>query len=123
MNRARTVESSPIVSRRQALRRLLGLLATTCVIAPRASEAGPVTIDRFGDQNQTLPRGQLPAFTKSAGPSVMENYRYAAEQGRDLEWIPCYCGCGGLGHRHNRECYIKSENRDETLTYTSHAAT
>lgn len=85
--------------------------------------AGPVTTDRYGDQNQTLPRKELPEFAKSRGPNVSGNYRYAAEQGKSLEYIPCYCGCGGIDHRNNRDCYIKSENRDGTVTYTSHAAT
>lgn len=59
----------------------------------------------------------------AGGPDVAGLYGFAAERGKDLEHIPCDCGCGNIGHRSNRQCYIKSENRDGTLTYTSHAAT
>ena len=57
------------------------------------------------------------------GPDVARLYRFAVDHGRDLESIPCYCGCGGIGHGSNRACYIKSEKGDGTVTYTSHAAT
>ena len=86
------------------------------------AEAGPVTTDQYGDQNQTLPRRELPDFARSRGPKVAELYRFAVEQGRDLDYIPCYCGCKNIGHRSNRDCYIKSFNGDGTVTYTSHGA-
>ena len=111
-----------LISRRELLFGALGVLvdATTRI---RGAAAGPVTTDQDGDQNQTLPRRQLPDFARSGGPKVQEAYRFAAEQGRDLVYIPCYCGCGNIGHTSNRTCYIKSENRDGTVTFTSHAAT
>jgi hypothetical protein len=70
-----------------------------------------------------VPPGQLPDFVRSAGATVQEAYRYATEQGEALEHMPCFCGCGKIGHRHNRDCYIKSFNGDGTVTYTSHSAT
>lgn len=110
------------ITRREMLVGALGVLAGGASL-PRDSAAGPLTTDQYGDQVQTLPRGELPLFAKSAGPDVAGLYGFAAERGKDLEHIPCYCGCGNIGHRSNRQCYIKSENRDGTLTYTSHAAT
>ena len=108
------------LSRREAI---LGILGAIGALSVRSAAGGPVATDRFGDQLQTLARNELPEFVKSAGPEVRAAYRYAVEQGRDLEYIPCFCGCKNIGHRHNRDCYIKSENRDSTVTYTSHAAT
>lgn len=87
------------------------------------ASAGPVTRDQYGDQIQTVPRGQLPDFARSGGPNVQEAYRYALQDGEALDYIPCFCGCKKIGHRHNRNCYIKSVNRDGTVTYTSHSAT
>jgi hypothetical protein len=89
----------------------------------RDASAGPVTRDQYGDQIQTVPRGQLPDFARSGGTKVQEAYRYALEDTEVLEYIPCFCGCNNIGHRNNRDCYIKSMNRDGTVTYTSHAAT
>jgi len=111
-----------LISRRELLFGALGVLvdATTRI---RGAAAGPVTTDQYGDQVQTLPRGQVPEFVRSRGSKVAELYRFAVERGGDLQHIPCYCGCGGIGHGSNRACYIKSEKGDGTVTYTSHAAT
>ena len=111
-----------VISRRELLFGAVGVLAgaTTRI---RGAAAGPVTTDQYGDQNQTLPRGQVPDFARSRGPKVAELYRFAVDQARDLVYMPCYCGCGNIGHTSNRTCYIKSESPDGTVTFTSHAAT
>ncbi len=83
--------------------------------------APPVTTDAIGDRIQTLPRGQLPVF--ASGGEAQALYRYAVEHGDELQYIPCFCGCGRLGHKSNRDCYIKAVNANGTLTFTSHAAT
>jgi len=112
-----------IQSRRDVLRRILGLAVATTVFPARVALAGPMTRDQLGDQNQTLPRLELPEFAKAGNQRVREAYRFAVAHGKDLDYIPCFCGCRKIGHRHNRDCYIKSENPDRTITYTSHAAT
>jgi hypothetical protein len=73
-----------------------------------ASANDPVTRDAIGDSVQTRARGQTPAFADDH-PDV-------------LTFMPCTCGCGGLGHTSNRSCYVKAETADR-VTYTSHAAT
>ena len=80
-----------------------------------------MTTDAIGDEVQTLPRDQVPVFAGRG--EIASLYRYAAEHGDELQYIPCFCGCGRFGHRSNRDCYIKSVNADGTLTFTSHAAT
>lgn len=109
-----------MLSRREVLG--WGTAVAGALLSARASSAGPVTIDQFGDQIQTLRRGELPDFAKAGGPAVEEAYRFALEQGKDLEYIPCFCGCRNIGHRGNRDCYVKSENPDGTVTYSSHSA-
>lgn len=90
---------------------------------PTRSEtaAARVTTDTIGDQVETLPRGQVPNFARRG--EIAGLYRYAAEHGDELQYIPCFCGCGRFGHQSNSDCYIKSFNADGTLTFTSHAAT
>ena len=83
--------------------------------------AGSVTTDSIGDQVQTLPKGQLPDFSRTG--EIQRLYRYAVEHGGDLQYIPCFCGCYRFGHKSNRDCYIKAFNQDGALTFTSHAAT
>ena len=88
---------------------------------PTSGNTGPVTIDAIGDQVQTLPRGQWPQFAGT--DEIQRLYRYALEHGDELQYIPCFCGCGRFGHKNNQDCYIKSSNPDGTVTFTSHAAT
>lgn len=97
--------------------------AGAALLAPRWALGGPVTRDAIGDLVQTLPKGQLPDFAGANVPDVRGLYAYAVDHGDELQYIPCTCGCARLGHRSNRDCYIKSFNKDGTLTFTSHAAT
>ena len=87
-----------------------------------AAGTEPVTVDRIGDQVQTLPRGRTPMFADT--PDVVALYRFAAGNPDVLRFIPCMCGCGdpSIGHTSNRMCYIKDEPPGR-VTFTSHAAT
>ncbi len=111
--------------RREFLRRAAraaAAIAGGLLLKSRPATAGPVTTDRYGDKVQTVPRGQLPDFAREV-PDTGSVYRFATDHAADLEYIPCFCGCKNIGHRSNRDCYIKSFNRDGTVTYTSHGST
>ena len=85
-----------------------------------AAANDPVTKDEIGDSVQTRARGSLPVFATRA--DTPELYRFAVEHPEVLAFMPCTCGCGGLGHASNRACYVKAETPDR-VTFTSHAAT
>jgi protein-disulfide isomerase len=55
-------------------------------------------------------------------PPVQEAYRFALANPDVLDKIPCYCGCGGVGHMNNRMCYIQSESADGQVVFDDHAA-
>lgn len=103
---------------------------TGLLVLPSRSRGGPVTTDEIGDQVQTLPRGRLPDFARPGVPGAgrlyrdsAAEYRFAVDHGDELRYIPCVCGCVRFGHTSNRDCYVKSFNKDGTITFTSHAAT
>lgn len=50
-----------------------------------------------------------------------EAYQYAMEHPLVLEWIPCYCGCGGLGHGSNLDCYFEP-NAGGRIVFEEHAS-
>lgn len=33
-------------------------------------------------------------------------YAFALARPEVLQWLPCYCGCGGMGHRSNLDCFF-----------------
>jgi hypothetical protein len=49
-------------------------------------------------------------------------YRYAVAHGETLQYIPCVCGCGAIGHRHNADCYVAERLPDGAITFTNHGA-
>jgi hypothetical protein len=109
-------------------RALLGLagVAPLAVLGRRlprawAAPSEAVQTDEIGDQIQRLPRGRTPVF--AGDPEIGRLYRFAVDRPDVLQYMPCFCGCGRLGHRDNRHCYVKAEHPDGTITYTSHAAT
>jgi Protein of unknown function with PCYCGC motif len=63
----------------------------------------------------------MPPDVKAAPVSVQEAYRFAAANPEVLTQIPCYCGCGAMGHTSNYACYISGKNDDGSLAFDSHA--
>ncbi len=105
---------------RTAVARRVAVVSLILALGSACSTGDPVTTDAIGDQVQTRGGGALPVFAGTG--DTAELYRFARERGDVLQWMPCTCGCGQLGHASNRACYIKSESGDRT-TWTSHAAT
>lgn len=75
-----------------------------------------------GDRYETVAADQLPLFAKGSS-KVEQAYQYAAAHPDVLQYIPCFCGCGNIGHRHNADCYVQERHADGRITFTSHAAT
>jgi hypothetical protein len=63
----------------------------------------------------------LPAFLNTATPRVRDAYRFAVANPHALEQIPCYCGCGKMGHTSNLSCYLSSTGADGAIAYDEHA--
>lgn len=40
---------------------------------------------------------------------VLESYRFAAANPDVLSRIPCYCGCGPMGHTSNYDCFWQAD--------------
>jgi Protein of unknown function with PCYCGC motif len=57
-------------------------------------------------QAMTTAWAARPAYVNTDADTA-EAYAYAATAPQILEWIPCYCGCVGMGHRSNLDCYFK----------------
>jgi Protein of unknown function with PCYCGC motif len=84
--------------------------------------AAPQRKTPSGDILETVPRGELPSFAKAGGPKVEAVYRYAVAHEETLQYIPCVCGCGAIGHRHNAHCYVAERHAEGAITFTNHGA-
>ena len=61
-----------------------------------------------------------PAYTHTTARTE-EAYQYAMEHHAVLQWMPCYCGCGAMGHGSNLDCYVKPSS-DGQITFEEHAS-
>ncbi len=67
------------------------------------------------------PMSMLPKQMQSAPTKVREAYQFAVENPDALKNVPCYCGCGAMGHTSNYSCYIRQAKTDGTLLFDDHA--
>jgi hypothetical protein len=49
------------------------------------------------------PVSALPDFVRDGSSQVKEAYRFAIANPDVLSVIPCYCGCGAIGHKNTDE--------------------
>lgn len=68
-----------------------------------------------------VPISSLPPEVQKAPKAVQEAYRFAAANPEVLKEIPCYCGCGAVGHTSNYACYVKDVDETGKLIYDAHA--
>ncbi len=67
------------------------------------------------------PLEALPAHIQNAPRAVQDAYRFAIANPDVLTQLPCYCGCGAMGHTSNYACYVQGKNPDGTLAFDDHA--
>jgi hypothetical protein len=63
----------------------------------------------------------MPAEVQSAPVSVQKAYQFAIANPDVLKQIPCYCGCGNIGHTSNYSCYVTGVDAKGAITYDNHA--
>jgi hypothetical protein len=63
----------------------------------------------------------MPAEVKAAPITVQQAYQFAAANPDVMQHIPCYCGCGAMGHTSNYACYVDDVDANGKITYDTHA--
>ena len=64
----------------------------------------------------------MPAEVQSAPVTVQQAYQFVAANPDVISQLPCYCGCGAMGHTSNYACYVAEQNSDGTVkTFDNHA--
>jgi len=66
---------------------------------------------------------QFPAWLRAMGPKVQRAYAQAVAHREELQYVPCYCGCGSAGHTAVVDCHIANVAADGSITYERHAST
>ena len=91
---------------------VLGLLLSACSGSSSQSES---------QAYELAPIVEMPAEVHSAPEVVRTAYQFAVANPDVLTQLPCYCGCGGMGHTSNYACYVAGENEEGRLIFDNHA--
>lgn len=68
-----------------------------------------------------LSMDQMPMEVQSAPMTVQTAYQFAAANPDVMKDIPCYCGCGDIGHTSNYDCYVSNVDANGNITFDNHA--
>ena len=98
-----------------------GLLLIVVGAALLAGCAGQTTASVSSALYSLAPEGSLPDFLADAAPRVRDAYRFAIANPHALDTVPCYCGCGNMGHTSNLSCYIKEVDKAGKVVFDNHA--
>jgi len=63
-----------------------------------------------------------PDYVKALPGDWQGAYAYALARPDVLQWLPCYCGCGGMGHRSNLDCFFQRREVKGTYLYEEHGS-
>lgn len=63
----------------------------------------------------------LPAEIQAAPVTVQQAYQFAVANPEVMSQIPCYCGCGPIGHTSNYDCFVAGQNEAGLLQFDNHA--
>jgi len=113
---------------------LLGMaglaLISTVALSATQSTAKPSTAAKAAVDKQAPPA----AVRKTAPPLpamgfapvrpmniVRATYDFAAQHPEILSFVPCYCGCGADGHKHNESCFVaRRDAKGNVLEWDTH---
>lgn len=101
-------------------RRLMFLFAILVIILPAALSGCSSGSQTGAAEIKMAPMSDMPAEVKQASVTVQDAYRFNVANPDIMKQIPCYCGCGDMGHTSNYACYVQDDT-DGKITFDSHA--
>lgn len=91
---------------------VFGLLLTACSESSASIQSHSYEMAPISDMSMDV---------QSAPHVVQAAYQFAVANPDVLTQLPCYCGCGNMGHTSNYSCYVAGENSDGSLIFDNHA--
>ena len=67
------------------------------------------------------PLSEMPDEVQSAPVVTQQAYQFAVANPDVTQHIPCYCGCGAMGHTSNYSCYVESVDAAGNVKFDGHA--
>ena len=63
----------------------------------------------------------MPSEIQKAPVTVSDAYRFAVANPDALKNVPCYCGCGAVGHTSNYSCFVQGVKSSGDIVFDQHA--
>jgi len=101
-------------TRKLFLLSIVAVLLSTAISACSTSKSSEVHL-------YMMPLDKMPAEVQSAPVAVQEAYQFASINPDIMKDIPCYCGCGDIGHTSNYACYVSHVDEKGNITFDNHA--
>ena len=101
------------------MQRFVSFVVLVTVLAPLL-----LTTSCAADSSHDLkmaPMNMLPTKMQNAPTRVREAYQFAVANPDALKNVPCYCGCGAIGHTSNYACYVEETKGDGSPVFDEHA--
>jgi hypothetical protein len=112
----------PLTMIRKSQRTVFTTLSFFLLSAILLSACSKNTASNSGVDNlEMAPMTGMPGEVKSAPTTVQQAYQFAVANPDVMKQIPCYCGCGAIGHTSNYACYVDSVAANGTVTFDDHA--
>jgi hypothetical protein len=96
---------------------LLGVVLIVSVVISACTKQ--ISSTQEGLQMASL--DEMPAEVKSAPSTVQEAYQFAVANPDVMKQVPCYCGCGAMGHTSNYACYVSDVDVNGNVSFDTHA--
>jgi hypothetical protein len=71
-----------------------------------------------------MPMLELGGYAPPRPMDVLKDaHIFAADHPEVASYIPCYCGCGSMGHKNNADCFVESRDKQgRVATWVPHGA-
>lgn len=102
------------------MKRILPLLLVLLLLAPLAAGCSAQGASSANHAYELAPLADMPQEVQQAPVNVREAYQFAVQNPNVLAELPCYCGCGAMGHISNYSCYVQSDEAED-LVFDNHA--
>jgi hypothetical protein len=64
-----------------------------------------------------MPLIELGGYAPSRPMEVLRDaHMFTADHPEVASYVPCYCGCGSAGHKHNADCFVKGRDPEGRVT-------
>lgn len=98
---------------------LAGLMAPMLMSISACSSSSGTTLS--GQELHFAAMSEMPMKVQSAPKTVSDAYRFAVANPEATKNVPCFCGCGAMGHTSNYDCYVEDAPNNGKIIFDEHA--